>query len=356
MINRYAVLVSFVAATVIPASVAQADSPGPQTVRADAVAREVRDTVREAKRVTRYQGRDRNRVEEREPQRRTFKIAPGGLIELHNIAGDITITAGGGDQVTIEVMKTAHGTTTADAAEQLRLVQVEFIERANGVEVRAHYPDRRARNQRRNISVSTEYRVVAPAGSRIRTDSISGSVSVTGIRGELTLGTISGNITVRDAGQRVSGQTISGNVDLISAQNDAVVELSSTSGNVRTQSVKVRRLDLGSISGSVIARDVQSEAASLHTMSGNVEYAGGLSPGGRYDFRTHSGDVRLTVPQGAGFELEASTFSGEVHSALPLRLEGQNRGRSRTIRGTYGDGRARLEATSFSGNVYITGK
>lgn len=356
MHKRHALLIPVLAAALLPAAPAALAAEQDPTLTG--VAREIAATTREVTRaVARYQGnRDRDRVTQTEQQRRTVRIAPGGLIELHNIAGDITIASTGGDQATIEITKIARGPNDADAREQLRLVQVEVLERAGGVQVRANYPDRRARNERRNINVSTAYRVVAPAGTRIRTDSVSANVTVTGIRGDLTLGTISGNIVVRDAGRRVNAQTISGNVQLVSAQDDAVVELSSTSGNVSAERIKVRRLEMGSVSGSVVATDLQCEAAALHTVNGNVEYSGGLAPGGRYEFRTHSGDVRLIFPRGAGFELEASTYSGEVRTALALRMEGRTRGRDRTVRGTHGDGRARVEASSFSGDIQISGR
>ncbi|MEX2273212.1 MAG: DUF4097 family beta strand repeat-containing protein [Vicinamibacterales bacterium] len=309
-------------------------------------------------RVMRYQ-RDRgeNRFEQTERQTRTVKIGAGGSLELHNMAGDITVAAGGGDTATIDILKTARGTSDADARAQLALVPVDVIERAGRVEVWARYPDDRRRTTRRNINVSTAYRVTAPAGTRIKTDSISGRVTVSGIRGELALGTISGDIRIQDAGRVINGQTISGNVELVSAQDDAVVELSSTSGNVHARGIKVRRIDLGSISGSIIARDLQCDQADLHTMSGNVEYTGSLTPAGRYDFRSHSGNVRLTVGTGVGFEIEASSFSGEVRSGLQqLRVDSRTGRRNRTIRGTYGDGRARIEATSFSGDVVINGR
>jgi hypothetical protein len=348
MMTRRTLLLPVLAAVLLPA---------PQVHAAGQLADAVRDTAAAARSVSRYQGnRNQNRVEKSEYDTKRIRIPQGGLLELRNIAGDITVTAGGGDTAVIEITKTAHGSSEADAIEQLKLVTIEVSEAAGRAEIRAAYPEQTARNRRRNISVSTTYRVVAPAGTRIKTDSISGNVSVSGIRGDLALGTISGNLTIREGGQRVTGQTISGNVDLLSAQDNAVVELSSTSGNVRANNIRVRRLDLGSISGSVIARDLRCEQADLHTMSGNVEYMGHLIPGGRYELRTHSGDVRLTVADGTGFELEASTFSGEVRSGLPITTQGRTSTRNRTVRGTYGDGRARVEASSFSGNVVITGR
>lgn len=355
MVTKRTFLLPLAAVLLMPAAPAEA--------RQAAVAHDVREAVeslrRAARTVSRYQGsRNQNRVEHTDPpQTRTVKLGAGGLLELRNIAGDITISAGGrGDTATVEITKRARGTSEADAREQLALVRVEVAESAGRVDVRTVYPENRARNQRRNLNVETAYRVVMPAGARVKTDSISGSISVSGIRGELTLNTISGNITVRDAGQRIDGQTISGNVELISAHNDAVVTLSSTSGNVTASGIKVRRLELGSISGTVRGRDLQCDQATLHTMSGDVEYTGTFTPAGRYAFKTHSGDVRLVLGDRTGFELEASTFSGEVRSGLPLRLQSQVSRRSRTVRGTFGDGGAQVSATSFSGDVIINGR
>ena len=347
-------LASAIAVAAAPAAFAAPQSAADMARDAREAARDAAVEVRKARAVTRYQGRRDNRFEETARETRTVKVGAGGLIELRNIAGDIIVTAGGGDSATIEITKTARGSSAADAREQLGLVPVEVIERAGRVEVSARYPENNRRGNRRNINVSTAYRVTAPAGTRLKVDSISGNVATTGVHGDLALNSISGDIRVERAGNVVNGQSISGNVELISAADDAVVELSSTSGNVTANGVRVRRLDLGSISGDVRGTDLRCDSANLHTMSGNVEYGGSLTSGGTYDFRTHSGDVRLTLSGGTGFEIEASTFSGEVRSGLELRLESAGR-RNRTIRGTYGDGRARIEASSFSGTVIING-
>ena len=83
---------------------------------------------------------------------------------------------------------------------------------------------------------------------------------------------------------------------------------------------------------------------------------------------SHSGDIRLLVPAGVGFELEANTFSGSLRSDLPLTLRGATRpeterddddtprGRrnSQSLRGTFGDGSAIVTVRTFSGDVVIT--
>ena len=88
-----------------------------------------------------------------------------------------------------------------------------------------------------------------------------------------------------------------------------------------------------------------------------------LSKGGRYEFTSHSGDVRIALSGTTGFELDADTFSGSVRSELPITLRtlgrDDRRGRgtsNRAIRGSYGDASAVLEVRSHSGSVVITKK
>ena len=105
----------------------------------------------------------------------------------------------------------------------------------------------------------------------------------------------------------------------------------------------------------VTAHDVTSSGAGLKSMSGDVDYSGPLARGGRYELQTHSGSTRLTVTGSVGFDLQASTFSGQIHLEPPLQLQGASLTR-RSARGTVGDGGASVVATTFSGDVVIVKK
>ena len=78
--------------------------------------------------------------------------------------------------------------------------------------------------------------------------------------------------------------------------------------------------------------------------------------GGRYEFNSHSGNVRLAVAGGAGYEVEANSWSGNVQSDVTLAggLQPAGRGpRRKSVIGVVGDGSAMVEITTFSGNVHI---
>jgi DUF4097 and DUF4098 domain-containing protein YvlB len=136
--------------------------------------------------------------------------------------------------------------------------------------------------------------------------------------------------------------------------------MSTVSGTVHANGLKVRTLDTGSVSGDVQLADLQVERLTAKTLSGNIEFTGSLVRGGRYEFNAHSGNVRLVLPGGtAGFEMDASTFSGSVRSDFPVTLRSTSpdngrRGGNRAIRGSFGDAGAILSLRSFSGNVVVT--
>jgi DUF4097 and DUF4098 domain-containing protein YvlB len=138
--------------------------------------------------------------------------------------------------------------------------------------------------------------------------------------------------------------------------------LSTISGNVIATGLKVRSLEAGTVSGDVRLSGSQIERLEAKSISGNVEFDAPLVKGGRYEFTSHSGDVRLILSGNTGFELDADTFSGSVRSDVPItlrsvgRTERERRGSTRAIRGTYGDASAILSVRSHSGSVVITKK
>ena len=126
---------------------------------------------------------------------------------------------------------------------------------------------------------------------------------------------------------------------------------------------KVRALEAGSVSGDVRLIGSEVERLEAKSVSGNIEFDAPLTKGGRYEFTSHSGNVRIVLSGNTGFELDADTFSGSVRSDVPVTLRAigrrpsaNRRGSNRAIRGSYGDASAFLSVRSHSGSVVITKK
>ena len=101
----------------------------------------------------------------------------------------------------------------------------------------------------------------------------------------------------------------------------------------------------------------------VKAVSGNVEYAGELARSGRYEFNSHSGDIRLMLAGGTGFELRRTRSAERSSRISPWIAEARRRpdGRGqagfssgRAIRGAFGDASAMLALRAFSGNISIT--
>jgi len=286
---------------------------------------------------------------------RTFAIGANGEFDLDNLSGDIRIVPSSGRDLTIEISRHSRGRTQADAKAGLARVRVETTHRGDRATARTVYP-----NERQSAySVSVDYVVTAPAGTRITAKAISGDVTVGAMTGELTINSISGDVQITGASRVLHAKTVSGDVTLRDCGAEGLLEASTMSGDVTGTNIKARRVELQSISGTVTGRNVAAQAVKLKSMSGDAVFDGDLAAGGRYEFTSHSGTVRLAFDGRTGFTFEASTFSGSVRTDIPLQVknlgaDAGSRRANRNLRGTFGDGSATVTANSFSGSVIVT--
>jgi DUF4097 and DUF4098 domain-containing protein YvlB len=304
-------------------------------------------TVRRAlERSPERSAQDRNRIERTDRSTRTISLGPNGLLELRNVAGDITVTVGGGRDVVIETIKQSRANSEADAARGLQDVNVTIDHRGERVVVDTTYPRGRTPYQ-----VTTPYNVTAPAGTRLNARSVSGNITVRGITGDITVDSVSGMIRINDGGRVSQARSVSGEVQLTDLKTDGIVATGSVSGNVILQRIRARQVTGETVSGQVRADDVTADGVQIKSLSGSVEFLGPLSRNGRYELNSHSGTVRLAVSGGVGFELQARSFSGRIRpEGLSLQSISMNRG---ALRATVGDASAVVIAGTFSGDVVV---
>jgi hypothetical protein len=297
-----------------------------------------------------FQGQERDyRAQQIDKQTRTLAIGASGSLELRNIVGDIIVKAGGSRDATIEIIRTARGRTEADAKLGLERVTVETSVQGTRGSVTSRYPDER----RPPYSVATAYTVTVPAGTRVAAHSIAGNVRMTGVKGEVSADTASGDLDIQGAADIDRLHTMSGTIAVTAAQTDSTIDISIGSGSVNLTDVKARRLSVSAISGPVVAKNVTASSASVMSTAGDIDYTGQVSPAGRYEFTSHSGEIRLGLS--GGFTFEGRSFSGSVLGDQGLSLTRSAGGRQ-VARGTIGDGSAVVAATTFSGNVKVSGK
>lgn len=315
--------------------------------------------LEEAQRGLRGRGDDPRRGPEvTELFSRTVRLARNGTFDLSNVAGNIVVTGAGGNDVRIDAFKRTRNRDESQGRARLQEIRIEIREQGNRIEVRTEYPEQR------NLFVAVDYTVSLPQDTNVTLKSVSGDVRVTNVRGELRAESVNGDITATGARRLGAIKSVSGDIQITDAESENLVVASTVSGDLVISNLKARGIDIGTVSGGLQLDGVECDRANLRTISGDIQYGGSLARTGRYEIHTHSGDIRLTVAS-SGFDLEASTFSGDVRSdyALTLggnRLDSGGRGRrrgpgpGRAIRGSFGDGGAILSLRSFSGDIVIT--
>ena len=284
--------------------------------------------------------------EQKDVKTEKLAIGPTGQVSLRNIVGSITVKAGGGNEASLEIIRLSRGKTDADAKLGLEKVTVDVNVRGERATVETRYPD----DRRPDYAVSVSYNLTAPAGTGVTIDSISGELMVTGLRGDVVAHVISGKIDLSNCSKVSSARTTSGHITLNNVQSAGNLEVEGISGDLHLTNVKATRVSASIVSGTIVASDVQADSASLSAMSGDITYSGGVAPKGRYEFRAHSGTVKLGLT--GGFDLEARTFSGSVKTDASLGMT-TTTSNAKSVRGTAGNGGAVVVATTFSGSVWV---
>jgi DUF4097 and DUF4098 domain-containing protein YvlB len=287
---------------------------------------------------------------------RTIPMEAGGRFELDNISGNIAVTGIDGSDLTIRATKRVRDDGAAgDADEALRRVEVEITQRGNQVEVETQYE----RTRDDGPSVSVDYEVNVPRGTRVTIESISGGVTIDDVDGETRVEVVSGALLLTALSRLVEAEAVSGNIQLTDVASSDGLSVETISGALTLDGITAPRLEAQSVSGTISLSRVDASRMEINAVSGAVTFEGALAVDGRYEFESHSGAVRLTVPDNTGFELEAESFSGTFNSDLPILVGDGTQsatifdGGLQTIEGTAGGGGARLEIATFSGNITI---
>ena len=261
----------------------------------------------------------------------TFAFNRNGVVDLTQVSGDVVVTAW--DRAEARVRAYAErGRVRWDLSSSRISLDIE--------------------SNRGRIGDS-RFEVSVPVGVRVIARSTSGDVSVRGTRGAVEAASTSGDVEVTDATDRIDIESVSG--DVRASNLAGAVRAHSVSGTIEARNVN-GEVRAETTSGDVSLTNVTSKSITIETVSGEVEYEGNIDANGRYEFRAHSGDVRLEIPENSSAQFSVQTYSGALDTEFPLTLQPGQRatGRPRRFEFTLGGGSARVTAESFSGDIVLT--
>ena len=186
-----------------------------------------------------------------------------------------------------------------------------------------------------------------PRGARVWIKTVTTTVEVTGLTGELDALSVTGGITVRGATRALRLESLDGALHL--EGDSSVARLRTGAGPI---DVRLRTGDITatSVAGAVTIAATTLDRARVETVDGAVRYHGGLAARGALEVETHGGDVTLGLvgPVDAGFAL--SSVSGTIVVDLggkPMRSSG------RPLEFSTGAATGQVTVRTFKGKVEI---
>ena len=243
----------------------------------------------------------------RDPAEIRHHIGATGAFNLANVSGDIRIRGADGDEAIVQARGRGHN-------EWLPL-NVRKGEGMLSIEIESKGPGGLLGWRGRN-DVEVEFDIILPRAARVDVNSVSADLDATGMVGDQSYRTVSGDIVLVRTGGRLNLTTVSGDAE-VNADGPIEAEVNSTSGDLQLTGPLLR-------------------ATKLRTVSGDVEVRGGFEAGALHGIETVSGDC----------DIEAATgLTVEVRKGIDLGGGPKQR--------VVGDGAARLRFRSLSGDLHV---
>ena len=255
---------------------------------------------------------------------KSFKVKPGGWVDLRADFGSIDVVSWANNEVKVEVRKWVEGRSRRSAAELFEDYEVRYNQTERGVSIVAEM--RGMKWHRGNDGLQVEFRITVPkqynldlntAGGSISVDDLTGEARVKTSGGSLSLGRIEGPVNANTSGGSISVGQVSGDVDVETSGGS--IDVDGASGNLRAHTsgggVSLRglhgRVDAGTSGGSM-------DAEILEQITEPCELS------------TSGGGIMVYLAKNIKADIDAYTSGGEVISDLPI-----------TVQGAFGEGKLR---------------
>ncbi|MDH3814866.1 MAG: DUF4097 domain-containing protein [Acidobacteriota bacterium] len=270
-----------------------------------------------------------------QPVSETYPIGPGAEVDIDVLSGTVTIVAGSGGLVEVTG-------TLGDGVESLEIDGDE-----DGVYIEVEYDEHYHGKQQ----VDTDLTIRVPAGVVLSVETVSASISVDGVTGELDLETVSGNVEIATMPAALDIETVSGNISVASAPADS--DVSSVSGHIEIQAAG-GSIDVENVSGKTMIYGGFIDDGDLESVSGDITCHAIPGPDGSLDIETMSGTITLMIDTTLVASFDLSTFSGLIENQVgpePTRTSKYTPGKELYF--NTGTGGPNISLESFSGSIKL---
>jgi hypothetical protein len=240
-------------------------------------------------------------TEERVSKR--FTVPSGGTLVIDVDFGGLDVSAGAGNELTVDVMRKISRGDKEDEETFLKERPITFSQDGNTLTVRSR-PAKRTSNGwswRGRQRTEAKYTITVPARFNADVKTSGGSIALSGLEGSTKAHTAGGSIKIAGIRGQVDAHTSGGSIKVNECTGPIAVKTSGGS------------IDIENAVGKVDAA----------TSGGSVSAAFNAPINDEVRLKTSGGSVTLKVPEKSSFDLDASTSGGSVSSDLPVQTDGK---------------------------------
>jgi len=249
-----------------------------------------------------------------------FTVDGRPVVFVHNAHGRISVKSWKRAEVVVV------GTHTSEKNE------VESKQAGNRIEVNT-------RLKGQNLTpaeMEANYEITVPEETELQIQTGSGLVIVERVYGDMTFDTVAADVQLQEVYGFLMVKTIGGSL-------------------VCTRCAG--RLSVTSISGNIQLFQPQLDFARVQTTSGNILFDGELRRGS-YNLKNYSGLIEVRFSETDSFDLNASTVLGSIENLATLKPDPHGARRqvpraSTAFIGTFNEGHARIELSTYNGKIRI---
>ena len=190
--------------------------------------------------------------------------------------------------------------------------------------------------------ISKSVKIESSHSGLIRAADVKGTLDLQGRGGDLQLGNIQGEVTINgEYSGTLEFRGLAKPLHFTSSRSDFRVEQIPGSVTMDLGQLKLTNV-VGPVRFETRTRDIQAtdvtNSLEISVERGDIQVTETKTPLPKIDVHSRNGDLTLTVPAKAAFELDAKTGQGEVQNEFGAPLETQTDGRGASIKGKTGSG------------------
>ncbi len=303
-------------------------------------------------------------------EEQTLSVEGPASLTLNNDFGDVDVESGADGQIYIKAEKTAWGSNDADARRALSELKVIVEQRGDEVSVSVQRPEEVDVFSLESNSPGVRFTLVVPAETEVSLDSMSGSLSLSGVTGEVNLQTDFGDIALAEVNGKATARSNSGTISAENVTSEDDVLLTSEFGEVHAQGIRALNVSIDSTNGPLYAQDIAAgelfkassdfgaiSVAKLQAAEVEVDSSNGaitledVTVEGEVSVQCDFADLTLSAVDAGGYSLK--TLNGAIkldgaHGSISAHSDFGNIEAKNVVSGT-------LDLASTNGSVTFSG-